>query len=224
MASKTLFLFILLFSLFAIVSRSRANGDQHQVNKDKPTAKELDKLNKAYFASGCFWCVEAIFESVKGVKEVISGYAGGEIENPAYQQVSSGRSKHAETVEVYYDPEQVNFQTLLKVFFGSHDPTTLNRQGPDVGPQYRSIVFYQNDEEKQLTEEYIKKLNVLGQFSGKIVTEVKAFHKFYRAEDYHQDYELNHPNDPYIRSVSIPRLKNFKDKFPELLKTNELSH
>jgi peptide-methionine (S)-S-oxide reductase len=224
MVYKTSFLFIILFSLFATVSCSRANGDQHHAKKEKPTPEELSKLSKAYFASGCFWCVEAVFESVKGVKEVISGYSGGEIENPTYQQVSSGRTKHAETVEVYYDPGQVSFQTLLKVFFGSHDPTTLNRQGPDVGSQYRSIVFYRNEEEKQFTEDYIKKLDVPGQFNGKIVTEVKAFHKFYKAEEYHQDYERNHPNDPYIRSVSIPRFERFKVKFPALLKTSELSH
>ena len=221
---STIFLFVILFGFLAAVSCSSANGDQHQQNKEKPNPQDLGKLSKAYFASGCFWCVEAIFESVRGVEEAVSGYSGGEIENPTYQQVSSGRTKHAEAVEVYYDSGQVSFETLLKVFFGSHDPTTLNRQGPDVGPQYRSVVFYQTDEEKKLTEDYIKKLDASGQYKGKIVTEVLPFQKFYKAEDYHQDYERRHPNDPYIRNVSIPRIEKFKAQFPELLKAAETSH
>lgn len=224
MADKKVFLFVILFSFFAIGSCSGGNGDQLRAKEEKPAAQELSKLSRAYFASGCFWCVEAIFESLKGVEEVVSGYAGGETENPTYQQVSSGRTTHAEAVEVYYDPEQISFQTLVEVFFGSHDPTTLNRQGPDAGPQYRSIAFYRNAEEKQLIEDYIKKLDASGQFAGKIVTEVLPLDKFYKAEDYHQDYERRHPDDPYVRNVSIPRIEKFKAKFPELLKENESSH
>lgn len=180
--------------------------------------EELDKLSKAYFASGCFWCVEAIYESVRGVEEVISGYSGGEIKNPSYQQVSSGRTKHAEAVEVYYDPEVVDYATLVKVFFGSHDPTTPNRQGPDRGPQYRSMIYYQNDTEKQIIEDYIKELEAADTFDAKIVTEVVPFEVFYDAEDYHQDFERLNPNQAYVQAVSIPRLKRFQAKFPELLK------
>ncbi len=182
----------------------------------RPTPKDLDGLSKAYFASGCFWCVEAIFQSVEGVEEAISGYSGGKIKNPNYRLVSSGATRHAEAVEVYYDPEVVSFETLLKVFFGSHDPTTPNRQGPDRGPQYRSVVFYQSEEEKSQTEQYIEEIR--SDFSGPIVTEVVAFEVFYAAEDYHQEYEALHPNQPYVQSVSIPRLNRFKSKFPELLK------
>ncbi len=180
--------------------------------------EDLDKLSKAYFASGCFWCVEAIYESLRGVEEVISGYSGGEIKNPTYQQVSSGRTKHAEAVEVYYDPEVVDYATLVKVFFGSHDPTTPNRQGPDRGPQYRSMIYYQSDSEKQIVEDYIKELEAAGTFDAKIVTEVVPFEVFYDAEDYHQDFERLNPNQPYVQAVSIPRLKRFQAKFPELLK------
>ena len=180
--------------------------------------EDLDKLSKAYFASGCFWCVEAIYESLRGVEEVISGYSGGEIKNPTYQQVSSGRTKHAEAVEVYYDPEVVDYATLVKVFFGSHDPTTPNRQGPDRGPQYRSMIYYQSDSEKQIVEDYIKELEAAGTFDAKIVTEVVPFEVFYDAEDYHQDFKRLNPNQPYVQAVSIPRLKRFQAKFPELLK------
>lgn len=180
--------------------------------------EHLKNFSKAYFASGCFWCVEAIFESVKGVKEVISGYSGGSLANPSYREVSSGRLQHAEAVEIYYDSTIVDFKTLLVVFFGSHDPTSLNRQGPDRGPQYRSIAFYQNDEEKKLIQDYIRELEEKKSFRNNIVTEVKAFSTFYKAEDYHQNYERLHPNNPYVRAVSIPRLKRFQEKFPELLK------
>ena len=149
---------------------------------------------------------------------MISGYSGGTIKNPTYRQVSSGRTKHAEAVEVYYDPNVISYETLVKVFFGSHDPTTPNRQGPDRGPQYRSMVYYQNNSEKSFVEKYIDELNASGQFKAEIVTEVVPFDVFYPAEDYHQNYEKNNPNNPYVRSVSIPRLNRFKAKFPELLK------
>ena len=176
-------------------------------------------LHKAYFASGCFWCVEAIFESVKGVDEVISGYSGGVEENPTYKEVSYGRSTHAEAVEVYYNPDIVSFKTLVTVFFGSHDPTTLNRQGPDRGRQYRSIAFYQNDKEKAIIDNAIKKLNE-AVYEGRIVTQVLPFTKFWKGEGYHQDYEANNPRNPYIQNVSVPRLRRFQKKFPKLLKNN----
>ncbi|MCG7502524.1 peptide-methionine (S)-S-oxide reductase MsrA [Tenacibaculum sp. Mcav3-52] len=171
----------------------------------------------AYFASGCFWCVEAIFESVNGVEEAVSGYAGGHTKNPTYKTIGTGRTGHAESVAVYYNPKKVSFQTLVTVFFGSHDPTTKNGQHPDYGSQYRSIAFYKTEEEKQLIENTIERLNK-DVYQGKIVTEVKKMEKFYPAEEYHQNYERLHPENPYVQKVSIPRLNRFKRKFPELLK------
>ncbi len=206
---------------FLLITTSCASTESSSNVSTNPTVQELlqkEGLKKAYFAAGCFWCVEAIFENVKGVEEVISGYSGGTKKDPTYSEVSSGKLRHAESVEVYYNPEVVDYKTLLKVFFGSQDPTTPNRQGPDAGPQYRSIVFYQNDQEKKMAEDYIKELDASMQYPPKIVTEVVPFTVFYPAEDYHQDYEKNHPNNPYIRSVSIPRLLKFESKFPELLK------
>ena len=180
--------------------------------------QDLSKYETAYFASGCFWCVEAIFESVKGVAEVVSGYAGGEEENPTYEQVSYGRTGHAEAVEVYYDPEVISFLELVQVFFGSHDPTTLNRQGPDRGRQYRSIAFYKSEEEQKIIRAYIDALEENRVYDEPIVTEITPFTKFYKAEDYHQDYERKHPENPYVQNVSIPRLNRFKKNFPEYLK------
>ena len=193
---------------------------KHEIIADL-TENELQQYETAYFASGCFWCVEAIFESVKGVKEVVSGYSGGKEKNPTYEDVGYGRTTHAEAVEIYYDPKVVSFETLVKVFFGSHDPTTLNRQGPDKGAQYRSIAFYKNSSEKKIINDYISQLQKEKVYSAPIVTEVKPFNIFYDAEDYHQDYEKNHPNNSYILNVSIPRLKRFQAKFPELLKDGE---
>lgn len=190
------------------------------------TAESVNKKNKqtevktnavAYFASGCFWCVEAIFESVKGVGDVISGYSGGKASTAKYSEVSAGRTDHAESVAVYYDSTVVDYPTLLKVFFGSHDPTTLNQQGPDRGRQYRSAIFYRNSEEQKLANNYIRELLDKGEFP-KITTEVVPFEAFYAAEDYHQNYERRNPNNSYVRSVSVPRLNKFKQKFPELLK------
>ncbi|MFK7925002.1 MAG: peptide-methionine (S)-S-oxide reductase MsrA [Bacteroidia bacterium] len=209
-------IFILAFSACSMQQNNRQSVEKAAIKT--ANAEDLAGASKAYFASGCFWCVEAVFESVKGVSEAVSGYSGGEIKNPTYQQVSSGRIKHAEAVEVYYDPEVIDYATLVKVFFGSHDPTTANRQGPDRGPQYRSMVYYQNESEKQIVEAYIKQLEEAKTYDAPIVTEVVPFEIFYDAEDYHQDYERNNPNNPYIRQVSIPRLKRFQKKFPELLK------
>lgn len=174
-----------------------------------------DGLKKAYFASGCFWCVEAVYESVKGVKEAISGYSGGKTKNPTYEN----HADHAESVEVIYDPEVVSFATLVDVYFGSQNITQVNGQGPDRGTSYRSIVFYQNEEEKRIIEEKIEQLNNTLQ-DGKVAAQVLPFQKFWKAEEYHQDYERNHPDNPYIQNVSIPRINKFKKKFPHLLKEN----
>lgn len=182
------------------------------------TDSALQAYQTAYFASGCFWCVEAVFESVRGVQEAVSGYAGGTTKNPNYQQIGTGRTGHAETVQVFYDPKVVDFKTLVEVFFGSHDPTTPNRQGPDYGTQYRSIAFYQNEDEKTIIKNYIEQLTADKVYPTPIVTEVSPFEKFYVAEDYHQDYEKRNPNHPYVQAVSIPRINRFKARFSELLK------
>ncbi len=193
-------------------------GEKEIAVLEKLNPQELQQYETVYFASGCFWCVEAIFESVKGVKEVISGYAGGTEENPTYEQVSYGRTSHAEAVEVYYDPKVISYFELVQVFFGSHDPTTLNRQGPDRGAQYRSIAFYKNEKEKKIIESYIAALEENKVYDQPIVTQVTEFTTFYDAEDYHQDYERKNPNNPYIRNVSVPRLNRFKENFPSYLK------
>jgi peptide-methionine (S)-S-oxide reductase len=181
-------------------------------------AENLSKYKKAYFASGCFWCVESVFESVIGVKEVVSGYAGGSESSATYKKVSTGVTEHAEAIEVYYDPAEIDYNTLLTVFFDSHDPTTLNRQGPDYGRQYRSMILYLNEEEKSLALAKIKEIDASGIYKDKVVTEVVPFTAFYPAEDYHQDYKKRNPDNSYVKSVSVPRLKKFQAKHPELLK------
>jgi len=167
----------------------------------------------ATFAEGCFWHTEIVFQSLVGVRDAVSGYAGGTDTHPDYEKVSSGETGHAESVQVYYDPTKISFETLVKAFFASHDPTELNRQGNDVGTQYRSIAFYRTDKEKQIIESEIKSLADEKKYSGKIVTEVKPLTKFYEAEDYHQEYILHHPQNPYVQNVSIPDFERFRKEF-----------
>ena len=175
---------------------------------------------KAYFASGCFWCVEAVYESVKGVEEAIAGYSGGHTENPTYESSNTGTTGHAEAVEVIYDPEVVSYETLVDVYFGSQDVTQVNGQGPDRGSQYRSIIFYQNENQKEIIDEKIAELNEK-LAPQEVAAEVYPFEKFWVGEDYHQDYEKKNPYDPYVRRVSIPRLRRFQEKFPDILKDGE---
>ena len=171
------------------------------------------KLEEAYFASGCFWCVESIYENLKGVIDVESGYSGGKTLNPTYYQVMTEKTGHAEAIKVLYNPQIIDFETLVKVFFGSHDPSTLNRQGPDKGTQYRSIAFFKTNNEKKIIETEVKRL-----LEKKITTEILAFEKFYKAEEYHQDYKKNNPNDIYILRVSNPRISKFKMDFKDIIK------
>lgn len=180
------------------------------------------RLSKATFAAGCFWCEEAIFESVKGVKEAISGYAGGAEENPTYEQVGSGATGHAEAIEVYYDSTQVSYPTLLKVFFASQDPTQVNGQGPDKGKQYRSIAFYNNAGEKKLIEDYIEQLTKSGAYSKPIATQVIPYTKFWKAEEYHQNYVQHNPGERYVQLESIPRLRRTQKAVPELIKPEKM--
>lgn len=175
------------------------------------------KKEVAYFASGCFWCVEAVFESVAGVTEAVSGYAAGHTKNPTYREIGTGRTGHTETVAVYYNPQKVSFKDLVTVFYDSHDPTTPNGQYPDFGTQYRSVAFYKTPQEKTIINAMIAKLNT-EVYKGEIVTEVKKHTVFYKAEEYHQNYERLHPNQAYIKGVSIPRLNRFKKKTKVKLK------
>lgn len=178
------------------------------------------KLSKAYLASGCFWCVEAIYERLEGVEEVISGYAGGHTPYPTYGASNTGLTGHAEAVVIYYDPALIDFSTLIKVYFASQNISQFNGQGPDHGSQYRSILFYQNQEEADIIQAQISALEQeLG--AGRVAAQVQALDKFWPAEDYHQDYEANHPYHPYIVNTSIPRLKRVMAKLPELFKKNE---
>ena len=214
---KNIFTFIFVTLLFSCQNNAQVNSKQQAVIDAKPIEVALENGKaKAYFASGCFWCVEVIYESIKGVDEVISGYSGGYTKSPTYESSNTGRTGHAEAVEVIYNPKIVSFATLVDVYFGSQNPTQVNGQGPDKGSQYRSIIFYQNDEQKQII---LKKKEALAkQLNTKIAAEVYPFQKFWVAEDYHQNYERLHPENPYIQNVSIPRLNRFKAKFPELLK------
>ena len=175
------------------------------------------ELKNAYFASGCFWCVESIYESLEGVNDVVSGYSGGWLKNPSYRQVLTGKTGHAESIKVSYNPNQISFSKLVEVFFASHDPTTLNKQGPDIGPHYRSIAFYETNEEKIIIEKEIKRL-LDNKVYDLIVTEVKNFEIFYLAESYHQDYKIKNPNNPYIWNVSVPRIEKFKSNYSDFLK------
>ncbi|MDX5421066.1 MAG: peptide-methionine (S)-S-oxide reductase MsrA [Hymenobacteraceae bacterium] len=175
-------------------------------------------LAKATFAGGCFWCTEAYFERLKGVEAVVSGYSGGTTPDPTYQEVSAGNTDYAEAVQVYYDPEKISFEELVEVFFATHNPTTLNRQGPDIGKQYRSIAFYRTPQEKQVIEDYIRELEEAGTYQNEIVTHVEPFKKFWEAEEYHQDYYRRNPTDPYVVSVARPKVQKFEDSYRDKLK------
>jgi peptide-methionine (S)-S-oxide reductase len=174
--------------------------------------------NMAVFGGGCFWCTEAVFKILKGVYSVEPGYTGGTVVNPTYEQVSTGKTGHAEAVRIEYDPEQVEYETLLTIFFASHDPTTLNRQGADIGTQYRSAIFYTNTEQKVSAEKFITDLNQSSEFGDPIITEVQPLEVFYPAEDYHRDYFAHHPKQPYCLVVINPKLEKVKHKFADLLK------
>src|SRR5437763_14446023 len=184
-------------------------------------AQSVEKTDTATFATGCFWCTEAVFEELNGVLSVTSGYSGGKISNPTYKQVCTGETGHAECVQVVYEPDKISFDELLEVFFEVHDPTSLNRQGADVGTQYRSAIFYHNDEQKEKAEYYKTELNKEGAYNKPIVTEIAPFEKFYPAENYHQEYYDNNKNtNPYCSIVIRPKLEKFEKVFGKKLKVN----
>lgn len=167
----------------------------------------------ATFAAGCFWCVEAVFQQLKGVASVVSGYTGGNTDNPTYNEVLTGKTGHAEACQIEFDPEQITFEELLEVFFETHDPTTLNRQGNDIGTQYRSAIFYHDESQKKAADRYKEKLGASGAWKNPIVTQITPFTKFYRAEDYHQNYFRNNPNQQYCRFVIKPKVEKFEKVF-----------
>ena len=208
------FLLTLLISLFLTSCAESQNTKLPQ----QLSEEEKEELSQATFAGGCFWCVEAVFERVEGVKSAISGYAGGTESNPTYENVSAGKTSHAEAVTIYFDSSVVDYRTLLEVFFATHDPTTLNRQGPDVGAQYRSVVFYHNDGQKNAIDEYLSYLEGTKKFKDPIVTQIVPFERFYEAEAYHQEYYVLHPDNSYIRAVTAPKIKKFEKEFRSILK------
>ena len=200
---------LLSIIVFAGCARPQSEAKITAGSKEKPSVNEA----VATFAEGCFWHTEIVFQSLVGVRDAVSGYAGGTDTNPDYEKVSGGETGHAESVQVYYDPSKISFETLVRAFFASHDPTEVNRQGNDVGTQYRSIVFYRNEKEKQIIEAEIKRITDSKKYADKIVTEVKSYTKFYPAEEYHQEYILHHPENPYVQHVSIPDFERFRKEF-----------
>jgi len=177
----------------------------------------------ATFGSGCFWCTEAFFQRLKGVEKVESGYSGGKIRNPSYREVCTGTTGHAEVIHVSFDPDQLSFEELLEVFFSTHDPTTLNKQGADTGTQYRSVIFYHSEDQKKSAEEFKKQLDASGKFTKPIVTEISPFNEFFPAENYHQEYFNRNGEAPYCQFVIAPKLEKFKNGFKEKMKNEAKS-
>jgi len=207
---------------FFLLTACNLSGEgSGEADKEKYRDNEImDKSNleTATFGAGCFWCVEAVFQRVKGVEKVVSGYSGGSLKNPTYDQVCTGRTGHAEVIQIEFDPAIVSFTELLEIFWSSHDPTTLNRQGADIGTQYRSAVFYHSQAQKESAEFYKNKLDASGVYSSPVVTEITEFDLFYAAEKYHHDYYDNNSSQPYCSFVITPKLEKFKKVFKEKLK------
>lgn len=210
---NVVFLSIFSFALLGFQTAGQTITDNFTLKKGADS-----KLEKATFGSGCFWCSEAVFERVNGVKEVESGYAGGTVKNPTYEQVCSGATGSAEVTQINYDPDIITYDELLEIFWKTHDPTTLNRQGNDVGTQYRSVIFYHNDEQKKKAEEYKKSLDKSGSWDDPIVTEIAPYNNYTKAEDYHQNYYENNPNQGYCSFVIVPKIEKFEKVFKDKLK------
>jgi peptide-methionine (S)-S-oxide reductase len=200
----------------AVTEKAKAEGVMKIA--DYIAGKDYDQYGVATFAGGCFWCTEASFERIQGVVDVISGYAGGEEQYPGYYQVASSKTGHAESIQIYYDREVITFDKLLEVFFVAHDPTTLNRQGPDVGPQYRSEIFYHGEAQKKAAEAYIARLENEKVFKKPIVTKLSAYEQFWTAEEYHQDFYERNPTQSYVMAVSRPKVKKVEKTFKDILK------
>ncbi len=212
-------IFGLLFSLLTLITiTSCAQKTRKQTIEPHLTAKQLSGYSQATFAAGCFWHEEALFESIKGVKEAVSGYAGGKTNNPTYESIETGMTGHAETVNVYYDSSVITYPALLKIYFSGQDPTQVNGQGPDHGIQYRSVVFYRNDKEKQLAQNLIKSMQASGKYDAPIAAQLMPYTRFWEAEDYHQNYIDQNPGSGYVQMVSIPEIKKLQKQYPELIK------
>jgi peptide-methionine (S)-S-oxide reductase len=211
----------LLLALLIITNGCMEAKSTNQEERRDMENNDIDSnagLEKATFGSGCFWCTEAVFERVNGVKDVVSGYAGGTKENPTYEQVCTGKTGHAEVTQITYDPSVISYDELLQVFWKTHDPTTLNRQGNDVGTQYRSVIFYHDEEQKIKAEKYKEELNKSGAWKDPVVTEIAPLTKFYKAESYHQDYYEKNPNQGYCAFVIGPKIEKFEKVFKDKLK------
>lgn len=217
MGIKPLTWFTALCMLGSIMACKQAGSGTTQFNNLTDETMNGNNFEIATLGAGCFWCVEAIFQQVEGVKKVASGYSGGQRENPTYEQVCSGATGHAEVIQVTFDPSIVSYQEILEVFWGVHDPTTLNRQGADTGTQYRSVIFYHNDEQKKTASELKDKLNKSGAFENPVVTEIAPFDKFYVAENYHQDYYNRNGSQPYCSIVIRPKIEKFRKVFKDRL-------
>jgi len=211
-------LFILALSFCFACGDSAVSQENKKGTKVMTSQVSTEGLELATFGNGCFWCTEAIFQNIDGVEKVESGYSGGKVKNPTYEQVCSGLTGHAEVIQLTYDPKKVTYDELLEIFWGTHDPTTLNRQGNDVGTQYRSVVFYHDAQQQQLAETYKQKLDKSEAFENPIVTEITPAGKFYKAEDYHQNYYNLNGNAPYCSFIIQPKLEKFKKVFAEKLK------
>jgi peptide-methionine (S)-S-oxide reductase len=210
---KLLYFFVISTIIIVSCIPISSNNKIVKLSLNAPKGKSI-----AAFAEGCFWCSEHIFEAVVGVEDVISGYAGGSTNDPTYESVNTETTGHAEAVYIIYNPKVISYKELCRVFFSSHDPTTLNRQGPDVGSSYRSILFYRTDSEKLIAEEIIKEFSIKYKNNGAIVTELQKLSSFYQAEDYHQNFIANNPNQPYVVNVSLPRFELFKKNYKGALK------
>jgi len=212
---------LIMFSYCASKNEAKIPTNLQHPTLAVPAKVDLTGMSKATFAAGCFWCEEAVFENIKGVSEVISGYAGGDTENPTYEEVGSGRTGHTETVEIYYDSTIIHYPELIRVFFASQDPTQVNGQGPDHGTQYRSAIFYRNAAEQRIAIEYVAQLTNSGKFSKPIAAQIVPFTKFWPAEDYHQNYVVLNPGNPYVQHESLPRLRRTLEQVPDLVKSKK---
>ena len=219
---KSVFLAVCLLPAFALYSCGQTTAEPGKVAKTKSSIQDIKKMEQGWeeitLGAGCFWCVEAVFQELKGVKSVVSGYAGGVKDKPTYKEVCSGMTGHAEVARIVYDPNEVTVDEILEVFWQTHDPTTLNRQGNDVGTQYRSVVFYHTEEQKNIAEKYKKELDASGAFSAPIVTEIVEINNYYEAEEYHQNYYNEHGNESYCRYVIGPKMEKFRKVFKDKLK------
>ena len=208
---------LMLFMMLSFAACSQ-KANRPSVAPKPLSDKELSKYSQATFAAGCFWHEEALFESIKGVKEVVSGYAGGTTANPTYESIETGGTGHTETVNVFYNPAEISYDKLVEVYFAGQDPTSINGQGNDRGTQYRSVLFYRNDKERQAATNYMNRLKQSGKYNKPLAVQMMSFNKFWKAEDYHQDYIIKNPGSGYVNMVSIPEIKKTQKEFPQLIK------